>query len=228
VAQGEDDATMTDSTDPADSGDGFQDPTAPGWASPPPGPSTPPTSPDASVAPPSPDAASSPAPDAGSAQGAWAPTDQPPPTPSPQDFPYGAAPYGRPSPTQQPYGSTAYGQSPHALPPEPYGSPTGPYGSPPGPYTPYGPPPTPNTSAVVLTVVSGIATAMCCLLGLPSLVMGIVALNRRATDPPGSARMTRYGWITLGALVAVGVVAVVVVGAIGSLSDSTVDDFDGL
>ena len=84
---------MTDSTDPADFGDGFQDPTAPGWASPPPGPSTPPTSPDASVAPPSPDAASSPAPDAGGAQGAWVPTDQPPPTPSPQDFPYGAAPY---------------------------------------------------------------------------------------------------------------------------------------
>jgi hypothetical protein len=222
---------MTDSTDPARPGDGFEDPTAPSWASPPPGPPAPPPPSDPPVAPPSPYGA----PDTGRAPDPWAPVDQRPCPPPPQDNPYGAAPYGPPGHAQQPYGSTAYDQSPYTLPPAPYGSPPGPYGSPPGPYgsppvphAPYGAPPTQNSSAVVLTVVSGIATALCCLLGLPSLVMGIVALNRRATDPPGSARMTRYGWITFGVLVAVGVVAVVVIGALGSFSDGTVNDFEGL
>ena len=160
----------------------------------------------AGPAPPSP----YPGPDAGRAPDPWPPADQPPYPPQPQDNPYGADPYGQPGYVQQPYGSTAYGQAPYALPP-------GPYGSPPGPYAPYGAPPAKNTSAVVLTVLSGIATALCCLFGLPSLVLGIVALSRQATDPQSSARMTRYGWITFGVLMALAVVAVVVLGVIGSV-----------
>jgi hypothetical protein len=59
-------------------------------------------------------------------------------------------------------------------------------------------------------------------------VFGIVALTRQATDPAGSARMTRYGWITFGVLIGLGVVAVVLIGAFGSVSDPTVNDFEGL
>ena len=206
---------MNDSTDPAHSGDGFDDPTAPAWASP-----APPTQPlpaEPPVTPPSPYTA----PDAGRAPDPWTPVDQPPYPQQPQDTPYGANPYGQPGYVQQPYGSTAYGQSPYALPPGPYQPPT-------GPYQPYGAPPAKNTSAVVLTVLSGVATALCCLLGLPSLVFGIVALTRVSTDPAGSARMTRYGWITFGVLLGLGAVALVVLGVLGSVNDPNATDFEGL
>ena len=208
---------MDDSTDPARSGDGFDDPTAPAWASPPPAPPTQPLPSGPPVTPPSPYTA----PDAGRVPDPWAPVGQPPYPQQPQDTPYGSNPYGQPGYVQQPYGSTAYGHAPYGVPP-------GPYGSPPGPYAPYGAPPAKNTSAVVLTVLSGIATVLCCLFGLPSLILGIVALSRQTTDPQGSARMTRYGWITFGVFLALAVVAVFLIGAFGTLSDSTVSDFEGL
>lgn len=206
---------MNDSTDPARSGDGFDDPTAPGWASLPP--PTQPLPAEPPVTPPSPYTA----PDAGSAPDPWRPADQPPYPQQPTDSPYGANPYeanpyGQPGYVQQPYGSTAYGQAPYALPPGPY-----------QPYQPYGAPPPKNTSAVVLTVLSGVATALCCLLGLPSLVFGIVALTRQVTDPASSARMTRYGWITFGVLIGLGAIGVVVLGVIGSVNDPTVNEFEG-
>ena len=223
---------MSDSTDPGPGGDGVDgvnDPTAPAWAGPHPTPPTQPLPTEPPVAPPSPYTT----PDAGAPDPWWQGPDQPPYPqlqPPPQDSnpyappgsatnpygqaPYGANPYSQPPYVQQPYGSTAYGQAPYALPP----------GS-------YGPPPAKSTSAVVLTVLSGIATALCCLLGLPSLVFGIVALTRQATDPASSARMTRYGWITFGVLIGLGVVAVFLIGAFGSVSDPAVGDineFEGL
>ena len=132
------------------------------------------------VTPPSPYAP----PDAG-APDPWAP---PPADPAPYGPPGSATnPYGTgPSPdeqpawVQQPYGSTAYGQAPYALPPASYAPPPG----------KYAPPPAKNTSTVVLTILSGVATVLCCLLGLPSLVLGVVALTRQSTDPGSAARLT--------------------------------------
>jgi len=128
----------------------------------------------------------------------------------------GSNPYGQPTSPQQPYWSPPYGQAPYGQ--SPY---------PPAP-APYGPPPPKNTSAVVLTVVSGIATLTCCLLGLPSLIVGIVALTRQPTDPRSAARLARAGWITFGVLLGLGVVGVVALGVLGSIGDPAVSDYNGL
>ncbi len=93
--------------------------------------------------------------------------------------PYGQAPYGQ-AYGQPPYGSTAYGQPPYSMPPAPYGA-----------------PPAKNTSAIVLTVVSAVTLVACCnLLAIPSLILGIIGINKSGTDPQGAARMTKAGWIT--------------------------------
>ena len=104
------------------------------------------------------------------------------------------------------------------------------YALPPGPYAPpgqYAPPPR-NTSTIVLTVLSGVATVLCCLLGVPSLVLGVLALTRQSTDPTSAARLTRSGWITFAVLLSLGVVAVVVLGILRSTGDPTPADFEGL
>ena len=81
----------------------------------------------------------------------------------------------------------------------------------------------------MLTVVSGIATVLCCLFGVPSLILGIVALTRQSTDPQGAARLARYGWITFA------VIAALAVGrrdrgfiAFGTFEGSIQDDYEGL
>ncbi len=199
---------MDDSTDPARSGEGFEDPTAPAWASPPPAPPTEPLPSGPPVSPPSPYTA----PDAGGAPDPWAPVGQPPSGQPPQDSPYGANSYAQPGYVQHPYGSTAYGQAPYALPPVPYGTPP------------------PTNTALPLTIVSAIATVFCCLLSLPSLIIGIVALSKQATDPYGAAKLTRWGWIILGitAVVAVvGVVAFFALGAAAGMFDSGSYDYQG-
>jgi hypothetical protein len=40
------------------------------------------------------------------------------------------------------------------------------------------------------------------LLALPSLIMGIIALTKNATDPVGSRKLTRTGWIVFGVCMA--------------------------
>ena len=119
---------------------------------------------------------------------------------------YGATPY------QQPYGSTAYGQPPYALPPAPYGA-----------------PPAKNTSAIVLTVVSGLALIACCnLLAIPSLILGIVGISKGPDDPQGAARVTRAGWITFGvttALVVIGWVIFFALLAAGTFDGSASYDY---
>jgi hypothetical protein len=148
-----------------------------------------------------------------------------PPNPYPTQPPaYGQDPYG-----QQPYGQPpAFGQDPYAPPPEygqqpgygqqpTYGQPQ-PYGQ--DPYAqpaPYAPPPagygasTTNSSALTLTIISGVSI-LCCggLFTIPALILGIVALAKQSTDPSGSARMTRYGWIAF----AVGMALVVIVAVV--------------
>ena len=204
---------MDDSTEQGGSGGGFEDPTAPTWATP--DPTQPIPSPQPPVTPPSPYAAPE-------------PYVAPPP---PQAAPYGQAPYGQP-PQPGPYGQPPYGQPPQ---PAPYGQP--PYGQNPYGQSPYPPPPVPygapqqNNGALTLTIVSAVATVMCCLLCLPALIFGIVALSKQSTDPQASARMTRYGWIALGVCVALAVLLVVVfvaLGVFGAFDASTSYDYEGL
>jgi hypothetical protein len=243
---------MSDSTEPGGTGDGFDDPTAPAWASPEPAAPTQPIPSEPPVAPPSPYVAPQPA----------ASPEPHPPAPHGQDpygqdpygqDPYGQNPYGQPPYPQQPYPQQPYDpattgqdhiQSPYA--PSPYGSPFGaptPYGQAPYgstaygqpayslPPAPYGAPPGKNTSAIVLTVISAVTLLACCnLLAVPSLVLGIIGLNKAGTDPQGSARVTRAGWITFAVtagLVVIGWVVFVALAASGAL-DGSQSDFGSL
>jgi hypothetical protein len=52
-----------------------------------------------------------------------------------------------------------------------------------------------NTSAIVLTVLSGISFFVGNILAIGSLILGIVALTRNATDHEGSRHLTKIGWI---------------------------------
>ena len=57
-----------------------------------------------------------------------------------------------------------------------------------------------NGSAIALTVVAGITLLSTCLVvGVPSLVLGIMALNANAADPAQSRRRARIGWIVYAA-----------------------------
>ena len=95
--------------------------------------------------------------------------------------------------TASPYGDpTTYGPGPYAAP--------GTYGA-----------PQHNGSALALTITAGILSVLCCsLLTLPALILGIVGLSKQSTDPEGSARMTRYGWIAFGVGVLVSILAIIV------------------
>jgi hypothetical protein len=151
-------------------------------------------------------------PPAGQGPAAATPSGDPATAPGyPPAAPYGAAPGYPPA---DPYGAPAgYGQ-PAGYPPAPgYGAPPG-YGYPP-------PAPTP-TSAIVLVVLSGLATATCwgALAGLPGLILGIIALTGNSTDPERSRRMTRIGWITFGSVSLFTVLAVAAFIVIAVTADS--------
>ena len=174
--------------------------------------------------------------------------------PTPQ---YGSAPYGAPQYGQsQGYGqapqygqSQGYGQAPQygqsqgysQAPPfaqaPPYGGPQGygqdGYSAP--PYNPGGyghyyattPTATSNTSALVLVIVSGLATLVFCGVGLPSLIVGIISMTKQNDDPAGSRRLSKIGWIVFGVICAIAVIAVVVLIAIGiSTADFAPPDQD--
>jgi len=49
------------------------------------------------------------------------------------------------------------------------------------------------------------------LIGIPSLVLGIMALTSNSTDPEGSRRKARTGWIVFGINVAAVIVLVAIV-----------------
>ena len=180
------------------SGSVFNDPTAPVWADPTaPIPSTPAAevpspwvqdTPEPPLVPPAPPGVSS-------------PYSQQPPTS--QGFPPVSNPYAQ-QPPAPPYAqpvSNAYGQQ---YPAPPYGQQY---------YAPGAPAVPSNTSAVVLTIVSGVSmlgTAF--FVGIPSLIFGIMALNSNTTDPVGSRRKSRTGWIIYA--VNVGILILLIVGAI--------------
>lgn len=163
-------------------------------------------------------------------QGSDAP-DVPPVPPAPSYD----APYVQPHGQSNPYaGSSAQPTSPYAASPPP--PPIDPYAAPQPSYDPYaaggaqaqqggyppyqvpgqwqappvayGTPPPQNTSALVLTILSGIATLTCCLPMVVSLVMGIMALSKNSEDPEGSRRLTKWGWIVFGVCLALSVIAI--------------------
>ncbi|MDQ2756226.1 MAG: hypothetical protein M3Y71_06620 [Actinomycetota bacterium] len=117
-----------------------------------------------------------------------------PPYAAPQGAPYGppqGPPYGGPAmPALDPYG-TPYGT------PSPYGMP-GSYGG----MAPYGSRP-PMTSGwrhgtTTLIVLSAVLTFIGCGLGLPSLIISIVAMTRAHTDGRSGTRLAKVGWVCFG------------------------------
>ncbi len=84
------------------------------------------------------------------------------------------------------------------------------YGNQPGYYAPAPQQGGSNTSAIVLTVASGIATLFCCGSGIPSLIFGIIALTKQQNDPAGSAKMTKIGWIVFAVLVVLAIIAIII------------------
>jgi len=198
------------------SGSVFNDPTAPVWADPTaPIPATPAAevpsawvqdTPEPPLVPPAPPGVSS-------------PYGQQPP--APQTIPPVSNPYAQ-QPPAPPYAqpvSDPYGQQPPAppygqqFPAPPYGQqyPAPPYGQ---QYYATGAPAVPsNTSAIVLTIVSGVSmlgTAF--FVGIPSLIFGIMALTSNTTDPVGSRKKSRTGWIIFA--VNVGILILLIAGAI--------------
>ena len=105
------------------------------------------------------------------------------------------------------------------------GQPAGPT-LPSGAPNPFGTPPPstqPNTSAIVLTVLSGVATlsVYCACIGLPSLIFGILGITKQSTDPEGAARMTKIGWIVFGVTTLLTVLAIAGLIAAAVMSESS-------
>jgi hypothetical protein len=152
------------------------------------------------------------------APGYGGPTAYPPsaPMPAPPGQPYGES-YGS-QPQALPYGQQGAAGSPYPG-PSGYGYGQWPYGSPQGgqpadstypgyPYAQPGRQGITNVSAIVLLVISGLLTLTLCIPGLPSLVMSIIALTKQETDPEGSRRLTRWGWVVLAIMVVLGAIAI--------------------
>lgn len=138
-------------------------------------------------------------------------------------------PSQRPDPSgSEPYSSDPYlpvGRPDETRPPAPYPATPAPQQGPPAlppPYAyAYAPQRPMGASVVVLVIFSAIMTmsGYCCWIGIPSLVMGIVAMTKNSSDPEGADRLTRYGWITFAALFAIGLLAVIGFITIGVLSE---------
>jgi hypothetical protein len=95
-----------------------------------------------------------------------------------------------------------------------------------GATNPFGPPPTasqPNTSAIVLTVLSGIATlsVYCACIGIPPLIFGILGITKQSTDPEGAARMTKIGWIVFAVMSVLALLAIAGFIAFAVMSESS-------
>lgn len=120
-------------------------------------------------------------------------------------------PQQQPDP-QQGYPQQPYPQQPYGQPPSPHTPyPQGPYGQPPFAPGYYRPPTPPNTSAIVLTVISGllVITVYCCPIGAIPLVLGVVGIAQQASDPENARRVTTIGWIVLIGLTILALAAVI-------------------
>ncbi|NMM23796.1 MAG: hypothetical protein HHJ11_09905 [Phycicoccus sp.] len=211
--------TAPGNTQDETSGSVFNDPTAPVWADP----TAPITTAPTTTAPTTTDPI--PATPAAAVPSAWVQDTPEPPLVPPA--PPGVSPaYGQQPPTPQavPPVSNPYAQQPPA---PPYGQPPAPpYGQPPAPpygqeypgygqqYYATGAPAVPsNTSAIVLTIVSGVSMlSTAFFVGIPSLIFGIMALTSNATDPVGSRKKSRIGWIIYA--VNAGIIILLIIGLI--------------
>ena len=65
-----------------------------------------------------------------------------------------------------------------------------------------------NVSAIILTIVSALAMLSTCVVGIPSLIFGIVALTSNSTDPLGSRQKAKTGWIVfaVNAVIGIGII----------------------
>jgi hypothetical protein len=127
-----------------------------------------------------------------------------PPAAPPLSNPYAQGP--PPPPYDQGPPPASYSQPYPAYSQQPYGS---------GQHAPA------NGSAIVLTVVSGVSVVFCNILSIASLVLGIVALTKNATDHEGSRRLTKIGWIVFAAVWGVAILAIIGVIALGALSSNS-------
>ncbi|WP_338750099.1 hypothetical protein [Janibacter alittae] len=94
----------------------------------------------------------------------------------------------------------------------------------------YGNPTPANTSAVVLSVISGVLTlsGICCLVGLIPLIFGILGITQNASDPEHAKKMTRIGWIVLVLLSLLVVLAIIVAIVFVTVGGPSVDGYVSL
>ena len=57
--------------------------------------------------------------------------------------------------------------------------------------------------------------------GIVGLVFGVIALAKQSSDPEGSRRISRIGWIVFGVLVVLAVIGAIIAVAIGVANDTT-------
>lgn len=127
--------------------------------------------------------------------------------------------YGQPQYSQPQYGEQRYGQQGYGAEYQPTAQYPPGYGY--GGYAPAGPP-TP-TSTIVLLIISGLTTlsGIFVLVGLPALILGIVAIAKNRTAPAEARKLTRIGWITYAAVAALhvlGLVGLLALATAGSMS----------
>lgn len=129
----------------------------------------------------------------------------------------GIPPAAYQTPTYQPAQHPAPGQQAYP-PPPPSAYPQ--YGVPP---VGYAAPQQTNVSGLVLTIISGLLVFSCyfTLIGLPSFIIGIIAMTKQNTDWEGSRRLARIGWIVLGSLFALAILAVIAFIVIGVATDTS-------
>lgn len=139
----------------------------------------------------------------------------PPPPPLAPHHGQESPPYGAPPPGPSPYPQPEAPQDPYAQPAPyapsgaaPYGDPSSPYGAPPAAYYQQAPSQQ-NTSALVLTILSGIGVFSCCGVTIPALIFGIVALVKQSTEPVQSAKLAKWGWIAFAAGFALAIIGFV-------------------
>lgn len=127
------------------------------------------------------------------------------PPPPPGDDPYAA-----PQPAYDPYAATG-GSAPQGGYPA-YNAP-GQWQAPP---TAYGAPPPQNTSALVLTILSGIGLLLCCqVLMVGSLILGIMGLTKNAEDPEGSRKLAKWGWIVFAISIILSIIGIAIFISLG-------------
>lgn len=144
-----------------------------------------------------------------------------PPAPPGAAYPYGQQPTApQATPPALPPVSNPYAQQPPA---QPYAQPYPAYGQ---QYYATGAPTAPsNTSAIILTIVSGVSMlSTAFFVGIPSLIFGIMALTSNNTDPVGSRKKAKTGWIIYAVnavvvvLLAFAAIALLLIGGMSSVN----------